>query len=50
LPYRSLYDKGYRNIDCIQCTLPPQERMNESVEEEQDKKEVAEELCSRGYF
>jgi phosphoadenosine phosphosulfate reductase len=50
LPYCSLYDKGYRNIDCIQCTLPPRERVNESVEEEKDKKEVAEKLRRIGYF
>jgi phosphoadenosine phosphosulfate reductase len=49
-PYCSVYYKGYRNIDCIQCTLPPRERVNESVEAEQDKKEMAEKLRSLGYF
>jgi phosphoadenosine phosphosulfate reductase len=50
LPYCSLYDKGYRNIDCIQCTLPPRERLNESMEEKKDKKEVTEKLRRLGYF
>ena len=50
LPYCSLYDKGYRNIDCIQCTLPPRGQVNERMDEEKDKREVAEKLRSLGYF
>jgi phosphoadenosine phosphosulfate reductase len=50
LPYCSLYDMGYSDIGCIPCALPPQQRMNKSVDEEGEKKEVAEKLRRLGYF
>jgi phosphoadenosine phosphosulfate reductase len=50
LPYCSIYDMGYRSIDCIHCTLPPQGPVNESMDEEGEKKEVAEKLRRLGYF
>jgi phosphoadenosine phosphosulfate reductase len=49
LPYCSLYDKGYRIIDCIPCTNPaegPDERSGES----QQKELMIDKLRSLGYF
>lgn len=49
LPYCSLYDKGYRSIDCAPCSKPaegPAERSGRA----QDKEAVMDKLRKLGYF
>lgn len=50
LPYCSLYDKGYRSIDCMPCTEPALEYEAERDGRAKDKEEIMEKLRKLGYF
>lgn len=49
LPYCSLYDKGYRSIDCAPCTKPA-EGSDERSGRSQDKEVIMNKLRKLGYF
>ena len=46
LPYCSLYNRGYRKIDCLPCTGTPVDQSKQK----QDEKEIAETLKTLGYM
>lgn len=48
LPYCSLYDRGYRSIDCKICTTP--EETEESAGRAKEREEVVAKLKELGYF
>lgn len=50
LPYCSLYDKGYRSIDCIHCTSPAAEGADERAGRTKEKEAIMEKLRNLGYF
>lgn len=49
LPYCSLYDKGYRSIDCALCTKPA-EGSDERSGRSQDKEVIMNQLRKLGYL
>jgi phosphoadenosine phosphosulfate reductase len=49
LPYCSLYDKGYKSIDCVPCSKLPEESYEHSVLEN-EKEAVMNKLRKLGYF
>ena len=50
LPYCSLYERGYRSLGCVPCTLPAGESGSERSGRNQEKEEQLELLRSLGYF
>ncbi len=50
VPYCSLYDQGYRGLDCKPCTRPATEGGHERAGRAQDKERIMQRLRELGYF